>query len=230
MYGLRYQLNKVFLQLHVFGIAIQSIILTIERNTGHLLTTLITIDNKYLTKHKGRKSLIPLRCTVLSLTTNERNAIVSIIFTYSLHTIIHNFTYLVRIPDELQIRPRCFEILLWSGYMKIFPGRPTRRTSTRRGLKKQHFERRDVNRARPNVLLKANLCSSNSGLANKGWKSIVHAVSARAGSLDRGRRHRYFTEIFWQAMFAGLVADIRRTRPVAITILISRRFFRRENV
>ena len=96
--------------------------------------------------------------------------------------------------------------------------------------KKQHFERRDVNRARPNVLLKANLCSSNSGLANKGWKSIVHAVSARAGSLDRGKRRRYFTEIFWQAMFAGLVMDIRRTRPVAITILISRRFFRRECV
>lgn len=84
-----------------------------------------------------------------------------------------------------------------------------------KGIKELHLARRGVNRARSNVLLKANLCSSKLGLKNEDRKSIVHAVSARARSFNSGRALRNFTEMFWNRH------EQNRARPVMITILIS---------
>lgn len=84
-----------------------------------------------------------------------------------------------------------------------------------KGIKEFHLARRGVNRARSNVLLKANLCSCKLGLDNEDRKSIVHVVSARARSFNSSRALRNFIEMFWNH------PEQNRARPVMITILIS---------
>lgn len=95
-----------------------------------------------------------------------------------------------------------------------FPRGPTQHKHLK-GIKELHFARRGVNRARSNVLLKANLCSSKLCLDNEDRKSIVHVVSARARSCNNGRALRNFTEMFWSRY------EQNQARPVVITILIS---------
>lgn len=97
---------------------------------------------------------------------------------------------------------------------ECFPRGPTQRKHLK-GIEEPHLARRGVNRARSNVLLKANLCSSDLGLDNEDRKSIVHAVSARARSFNSGRALRNFTEMSWNRH------EQNRARPVVITILIS---------